>query len=81
MGFFGVADEKTEALFVHPAWHRAGIGRRLTRYAVLDLGATVVDVNEQNEQALAFYQRLGFEVHGRSELDSTGSRFLYCTCG
>lgn len=75
VGFVGVDDEKMEALFVHPAWHGAGIGRRLARYAVLDLGATLVDVNEQNEQALAFYQHLGFEVYGRSELDSTGKPF------
>jgi len=75
VGFLGVAEEKIEALFVHPAWHRAGIGRRLARYAVLDLGSKLVDVNEQNEQALAFYQRLGFEVYGRSELDSTGKPF------
>jgi hypothetical protein len=35
----------------------------------------LVDVNEQNEQALGFYLRMGFEVEGRSELDSTGKPF------
>jgi putative acetyltransferase len=75
VGFVGVADRRMEALFVHPSWHRAGIGRRLARHAIVELGATAVDVNEQNEQALAFYVHLGFEVHGRSELDSTGKPF------
>ena len=75
VGFVGVANGKMEALFVHPSWHRAGIGRRLARHAIVELGATAVDVNEQNGQAVAFYVRLGFEVHGRSELDSTGKPF------
>lgn len=75
VAFLGVADAKMEALFVHPAWHRLGIGRRLARHAVVELGATAVDVNEQNEQAVAFYRRLGFEVEGRSELDGTGRPF------
>jgi putative acetyltransferase len=75
VGFIGVADGRMEALFVHPSWHRAGIGRRLARHAVVELGATAVDVNEQNQQAVSFYVRLGFEVHGRSEVDSTGKPF------
>jgi putative acetyltransferase len=28
-------------------------------------------VNEQNDQALVYYLRMGFEVVGRSELDGT----------
>ena len=75
IGFVGVADAKMEALFVHPEWHGRGIGRRLARFAVSTLGATDVDVNEQNEQAVGFYRNLGYEVYGRSELDSTGKPF------
>jgi putative acetyltransferase len=75
VGFVGVADGKMEALFVHPAWHGLGIGRRLAEYAMGQLGATEVDVNEQNEQAVGFYRKLGFEVLGRSELDGTGKPF------
>jgi putative acetyltransferase len=51
------------------------VGRRLARHAVVRLGATTVDVNEQNPEAVAFYLRLGFRVEGRSELDSTGKPF------
>ena len=75
VGFVGVSGEKMEDLFVHPAFHRAGIGRRMARHAVLEMGATVVDVNEQNVAAVAFYRRIGFEVEGRSEVDSTGRPF------
>jgi putative acetyltransferase len=42
---------------------------------VVALGATTVDVNEQNVGAVAFYRRIGFEVEGRSEVDSTGKPF------
>ena len=38
-------------------------------------GATRVDVNEQNEQALGFYRHLGFEVVGRSPLDGQGKPY------
>ena len=75
VGFVGVADGKMEALFVHPAWHHLGIGRRLANHAMVELAAMKVDVNEQNEEAVAFYRRLGFLVKGRSPVDSTGKPF------
>lgn len=75
VGFVGVANGKMEALFVHPTWRRRGVGRRLARHAVVELGATTVDVNEQNHQAVGFYRRLGFEVEGRSAVDGTGKPF------
>jgi putative acetyltransferase len=74
-GFIGLEQNKVEMLFVHPSWRGQGIGRRLMTYAVTTLGATMVDVNEQNMQALDFYLRMGFEVIGRSALDSTGKPF------
>lgn len=75
VGFVGVSGDKMEALFVHPAYHRVGIGRMLARHAVVELGATAVDVNEQNAPAVEFYRRIGFEVEGRSDVDSTGKPF------
>lgn len=75
VGFVGWVDGKIEALFVHPSWYKAGIGRRLVDHAMTSGGATRVDVNEQNEQAVGFYLHLGFEVEGRSELDGMGKPF------
>lgn len=75
VGFVGVSGERVEMLFVHPAYFGVGVGRRLMDHAVSTLGCTAVDVNEQNEQALGFYLKLGFEVTGRSERDGTGKPY------
>src|SRR5690242_355300 len=80
VGFVGIGGNRMEALFVHPDWHRAGVGRRLAQYAVVESGAEFVDVNEQNQGAVAFYQRLGFEVEGRSETTAPENRSRYSTC-
>ena len=52
-----------------------GAGKRLLSYQVNVFGATTLDVNEQNQQALNFYLHMGFEVVGRSELDSTSKPY------
>ncbi len=44
-------------------------------YAIDICGATTVDVNEQNEQAVGFYQKMGFRVVGRSERDPLGKPY------
>jgi putative acetyltransferase len=75
VGFVGVEKDKVEMLFVHPEWRGQGIGRHLLEHAVRSLDATRVDVNEQNEQGVGFYQRMRFGVEGRSELDSVGKPF------
>ncbi len=74
-GFVGVADTKVLMLFVDPVRRGEGLGRRLLEHAVHVLGASSLDVNEQNEQALGFYLRLGFEVIGRSPVDDTGKPY------
>jgi putative acetyltransferase len=75
LGFAGVAEGKLEMLFVDPACHGQGIGRELLAHAVARMGARVVDVNEQNEGAVAFYRRIGAETIGRSERDEMGKPF------
>jgi putative acetyltransferase len=74
-GFIGVEHNKVEMLFVHPSWRGQGIGRQLMTYAITALGASRVDVNEQNTQAVGFYMRMGFEAIGRSEEDGLGKPF------
>ncbi|MBK8023371.1 MAG: GNAT family N-acetyltransferase [Chloroflexi bacterium] len=74
-GFIAVGDVKVEMLFIHPDCRGQGAGRRLMTHAVETLGATEVDVNEQNEQAVGFYLHLGFETFRRSELDGMGKPY------
>ncbi|MDF2964507.1 MAG: family acetyltransferase [Paenibacillus sp.] len=63
-------------LFVEPKYHGKGTGRRLIKHAeTLKGGNLRVDVNEQNEGAYIFYERLGFVQIGRSELDTSGRPF------
>ncbi|WNL38084.1 acetyltransferase [Halomonas sp. PAMB 3232] len=74
LGFSGVADGKLEMLFIAPQARGQGIGKTLVDQA-LNQGVSNVDVNEQNTQALGFYQRLGFEVKSRSPVDGLGKPY------
>jgi putative acetyltransferase len=74
-GFIAVANRKIDMLFIHPSARSQGAGRRLLNYAVTTFGATTLDVNEQNEQAVGFYLHMGFEIAGRSALDGMGKPY------
>jgi putative acetyltransferase len=69
VAFMGVTGQNIDSLFIDPKAHGKGIGRLMADR--VGLPATV-DVNEQNEAAVAFYRHLGFEVVGRSEQDGEG---------
>jgi len=74
-GFIGVAERRIEMLFVHPDDFEKGIGKALCRFAVQELRAWEVDVNEDNQEALKFYIKMGFKIVGRSPLDPSGKPF------
>ncbi|WP_166359938.1 GNAT family N-acetyltransferase [Pseudomonas akapageensis] len=74
-GFAGVAAGKVEMLFIDPQYRGQGIGKKLLRYAIEHLNADELDVNEQNDQAVGFYFKQGFEVIGRSEHDGMGQPY------
>lgn len=75
LGFCGVSDGNIEMLFISPAARGKGIGSLLATHAIKTQRATKVDVNEQNEQALGFYQHIGFSITGRSPLDGQGKPY------
>ena len=79
LAFLGMAEDSIEMLFVHADFRHRGIGSTLMREA-LSLGALRVDVNEQNPQALGFYQRFGFEVVSRDGVDSLGFPYPILHC-
>ncbi|SFD80746.1 acetyltransferase [Pseudoalteromonas denitrificans] len=75
LGFCGVHDGNIEMLFISPESRGSGVGALLTKNAIEKQGAVKVDVNEQNGQALGFYEHLGFSVVGRSPLDGQGKPY------
>jgi putative acetyltransferase len=75
LGFCGVQGGNIEMLFISPKARGKGIGAMLARHAIHTQGATRVDVNEQNLQALGFYLHLGFSVTARSALDGQGKPY------
>ena len=75
VGFIGLQGQKIEMLFVDPRAMKQGVGRALIDFAISNHGAKLVDVNAQNPGALAFYQKVGFKVVGRSETDGEGRPF------
>jgi putative acetyltransferase len=75
VGFIGILDDRIEMLFIDPAYRGKSVGKFLTRYATEEIGARKVDVNEQNTQAIGFYEHLGFEIIGRSPFDGQGLPF------
>lgn len=68
-------DGNIEMLFISPDVRGNGIGAKLVAHAIKAQGALKVDVNEQNQQALGFYQHLGFKVTGRSPVDGQGKPY------
>ena len=74
-GFIGIAGPKIEMLFIHPDDFGKGVGKILCRFAMQDLRASEVEVNEDNPEALTFYTKMGFKVVGRSPVDPSGKPF------
>jgi len=74
-GFCGVHAGNIEMLFIAPQARGSGVGSLLAAHAIGHQGATKVDVNEQNEQAVGFYKHIGFSVIGRSPLDGQGKPY------
>ena len=75
VAFSGVADQNLEMLFIHPDERGKKMGKTLLDYVIKNQEVNKVDVNEQNEQALGFYLKQGFEVKSRSEVDGMGKPY------
>lgn len=72
IGFMGVQDRAIEMLFISPDSRGKGIGKELVRYGIKTFATNRVTVNEQNPQAIGFYEHLGFKVYKRTETDEQG---------
>lgn len=74
-GFASVADGNLEMLFIHNDVRGKGLGKKLYEFMKAKTRLTKVDVNEQNPQAIGFYEKLGFKQTGRSGKDGSGKNY------
>lgn len=75
VAFMGIEDGKLEMLFVSPEERGKGLGKRLIRYGIENYAVVRLTVNEQNPQARGFYERMGFQVYKRTDLDEQGNPY------
>ncbi|PZR12220.1 MAG: GNAT family N-acetyltransferase [Flavobacterium psychrophilum] len=75
VGFSSASEGNLEMLFVHNDYRGKGYGKILFQFMKEKHSVTKVDVNEQNHQAIGFYEKLGFRKAGRSEKDGSGKDY------
>ena len=73
--FMGTENNRLEMLFLSPKARGKGMGKELLQYAVQNYDVQEVTVNEQNPQAVGFYEHLGFETYKRTENDEEGNPY------
>ena len=72
VGFMGVDEGKLEMLFISPEERGKGFGKRFIQYGVETLSVNEVTVNEQNPEAIGFYENMGFRKYKRTDFDEQG---------
>ena len=75
IGFMGVQNGRLEMLFLAPEERRKGIGKQMLQYGIESYGVMELTVNEQNPQAVGFYEHMGFETYMRTEIDEEGNPY------
>ena len=75
IGFMGIAEGNLEMLFIDSKYRGTGVGKKLITYGIENLQVTKVDVNEQNPQAVGFYEHMGFRIDKRSDRDGEGKAY------
>lgn len=72
VAFMLLTEQHIDALFVDPDMRGSGVGKLLIEHALSLTSTLTTDVNEQNDQAVGFYKKMGFKVTGRTEVDDLG---------
>ena len=75
IAFMGMQNGRLEMLFIAPEEREKGIGKQLMQYGVQNYGIAEVTVNEQNPQAVGFYEHMGFKTYKRTDLDEEGGPY------
>ena len=75
IAFMGTENNRLEMLFLLPEERGRGIGKKLIQYGIENYGIKEVTVNEQNPQAVGFYEHLGFVTYKRTDCDEEGNPY------
>lgn len=75
VAFMGTEKGSLEMLFIASAERGKGLGKQLLERAERDEKVERVTVNEQNPQAIGFYEHMGFSVYKRTDLDEQGNPY------
>lgn len=75
VAFMGVEGQRLEMLFLASEERGTGLGRQLLDYGIRRYGIREVTVNEQNPQAVGFYEHMGFTVYKRTDHDEAGDPY------
>lgn len=75
VGFMGVEGSKIEMLFISPLCRGKGIGKSLVKFGIENYNVNEVTVNQQNPQAVGFYEHLSFKTYKRTEFDEEGNPY------
>ena len=74
-GFMGIENHKLEMLFIASNQRGKGLGKALLQYGMKNYDVYELTVNEQNPQAIGFYEAMGFKTQKRTELDEEGNPY------
>lgn len=75
VGFMGTNGNEVESLFIDPECFGKGVGKAFIDHMKSHHAEVRLEVNEQNPQAVGFYQACGFQVVKRDETDDHGRPF------
>ena len=83
VAIMGTENKRLEMLFISPTERGKGIGNQLVQYGIKGFNINEVTVNEQNPQAVGFYEHIGFKTYKRTKLDEQGNPYplLYMKLG
>ena len=72
IGFMGIEKRKIEMLFISPEYRGKSIGKELIQYEIATFSINEVTANEQNPQAIGFYEHMSFASYKRTDVDEQG---------
>lgn len=75
VAFMGIDGNRLEMLFLSPEARGKGLGKRLLQYGIETYNIQELTVNEQNPQAVGFYEHMGFQTYKRTDHDEKGNPY------